>query len=371
MKIAVNARTLVADRMEGVARYAWETTKQMILDHPEDTFYLLFDRPYDDVFLIADNIIPLVIRPATRHPILWKIWFDHSIVRAMRKYNIDVFYSPDGFCPVINARKRAPTCIVTHDLAYLHYPDSMINYQLPFYRRRVPQFHKTAEHIITVSESTRKDVIKQFGVEPQKVSVAYNALPPIIHEREYLAIEKPYFLYIGSIHPRKNIVRLLKAFDMFKKQHSDRTEQLRIAGRKAFNNDELETTLRNLKCYNDVIFEGQVSEKKKWSLIRQARSFVYVSLFEGFGIPLLEAFSQNIPVVTSDRGALAETAGKSAYLVDPENVEAIAKGLFGIVADEKLRQELVAKGAKRVVDFSWKISADHIYEVLTKINKSN
>lgn len=370
MKIAVNARTLVADRMEGVARYAWETTRQMILDHPEDTFYLLFDRPYDDIFVIAENVVPLVLRPATRHPILWKIWFDYSIVRAMSKYKIDVFYSPDGFCNIRNLNHKVPTCIVTHDLAYLHYPETMIKYQLPFYRKRVPIFHQVADHIITVSESTRNDVISQFGVKPQKVSVAYNALPPAAKTDNTQKPDIPYFLYLGSIHPRKNIVRLLQAFDLFRKQHINRKDQLRIAGRKAFNNDELKMTLEQMEYAKEVIFEGAVTEGKKWSLIEQANTFIYVSLFEGFGIPLLEAFSKNTPVITSNRGALAETAGKGAYLVDPENYKDIAKSLYLVSTDQELRQKLTRQGTQSLELYSWKKSADHIYQVLARISES-
>lgn len=368
MRIGINTRVLLKHRMEGVARYTYEISKRLVLDHPEDEFYFFFDRDYDDSFVFAENVIPIILGPQARHPALWYSWFELSIPKALEQYAIDVFFSPDTY---LSLRTDMPTLLTCHDLAYLHYPKHIPFLIRKYYQYYFPRFHRRADHIIAVSHSTKDDIIKQYNIPPSKITVGYNGvgnnftpLDPVkqVDIRLSLTSGDPYFIYVGSIHPRKNIVRLVKAFDQFC-DSTESTHKLIILGRWAWNNDKIAGTIANakhlqrIKLIDDM--KGDISD-----ILASATALVYVSLFEGFGLPLLEAMQCEVPVITSDRGALKEIAGGAALLVDPENVDAIAYAMTRIVSEENLDLELIDKGRTRVADFNWKDSADVVYERL-------
>lgn len=362
MVIGINARLLLSNRIEGVARYAWETTKAMILAHPDDQFVLFFDRAYDPQFVIADNVRPVVLFPPTRHPILWKIWFDYILPKAVKRHKIDVFYSPDGFC---SFKLKIPTVLVSHDLAYHHYPETMRNDQIAYYQKNVPRFHQHADHIVAVSNSTKQDIISVLSISAAKITVAFNALAgERSHEILDISARKPYILYLGSIHPRKNIKRLLEAFEQYKNQHPQDHIQLKIAGRKAFQNEDVDSYYAQMKHRDAVHFLGQVDEATKHELYAQASLFVYVSLFEGFGIPLLEAMQYGTPIVCSKGGALEEVGGDAVILVDPYQADAICEGLKKGLSNLEKVQVLRQRGFRRIQDFSWKTSAQTIYDII-------
>jgi len=365
MRIGVNTRVLLKHRMEGVARYIYEITKRMVLAHPEDDFIFFFDRDYDDEFLFADNVTGIIITPQARHPLLWYTWFEMSLPKALVDHKIDVFFSPDTY---LSLKSKVPTLLTSHDLAYLHYPKHIPLLVRHYYKHYFPRFHKRADHIIAVSQSTKEDIVNQYTIDPDKITVAYNAcadhFKPIssvekVNVRLKYTNGKPYFIYLGSIHPRKNIIRLVKAFEMFCKTNSD--YRLIILGRWAWNNDIIASAITNSKVTNQIILiddmEGDISD-----ILAAAEALVYVSLFEGFGLPLLEAMQCQVPVITSDRTALKEVAKEAALLVDPESVEEIAAAMFRITSDGELRDRLVYQGGLRVKRFSWDEAAEVIYE---------
>lgn len=373
MRIAVNTRVMLKDRMEGVARYTYEITRRLVLDHPEDEFYFFFDRDYDDEFLFAENVTGVILNPQARHPALWITWFEISIPKALEKYKIDVFFSPDGY---LSLRTDVPTLLTSHDLAYLHYPKHIPFLVRKYYENYFPKFHKRANHIMAVSKFTKEDIMTQYGIAAEKITVSYNSVAdnfkPIdsVHKvdvRLAYTDGKPYLIYLGSIHPRKNIVRLIHAFDEFCK--TNESHDLIILGRWAWNNDVIAATISNsdnlerIKLIDDM--KGDISE-----VLAAADALVYISLFEGFGLPLIEAMSCEVPVITSDRGALKEVAHDAALLVDPENVPQIAEAMESIVNDDKLRIDLIEKGKKRVQDFSWDESAKLVYQQLKNIART-
>lgn len=374
MKIAVNTRVLLKDRMEGVCRYIHETTKRMVLAHPEDEFYFLFDRPFHPSFIYADNVIPLIVPPPTRDPILWKIWFDFSVPRILNKYNIDVFLSGDTYASL---NTNVPTVLVTHDLAYLHYPEHLPGRVLNYYQKYFPLFHQKAAEIIAVSEFTKNDIVNSYGIKKEKISIAYNAAPKgfaVESEIEKLNIRKnysdgqPFFIYVGSIHPRKNIANLIFAFEKFKeKNHS---HKLILIGRKAWKYKEIEELIRISKFNSDIIYlDGNTHEPKL--ILPAADALCYLSLHEGFGIPLLEAMSCNVPVICSNTTSLPEVAGNAALTVNPKKPIEIAEAMHKIISNADLRENLIKNGRKRVQSFKWEESAITIYNCVKKANKIN
>lgn len=365
MKIAINVRFLSRGPLEGIPRYTWETTRRLIEEHPEASFYLFFDRPFDKKYVDFPNATGIHIPPPARHPILWNIWFDYSVPYYLKKYDIDVFYSPDGYASL---KTDVPTIMVTHDLAYIHYPEYSQKRHIRYLKKRVPKFHDKASKIIAVSETTKKDIIKQLNVEPDKILVAYNALPakdPI--EEIESPFSFPYILYLGAIHPRKNILNLVKAYELFVENNPHSNLRLVLAGRKAWDNDSLDNYVNKSPVRSKIIFTGMVSESMKHNLYKNAELFCYVSLFEGFGIPVLEAFSYNIPVITSKNTSMQEIAQNSAICVNPYMVDKIAEAIQTIVYDPILINNLISSGKKQLNRFNWDDSSKTIYKAILEI----
>ena len=164
--------------MEGICRYIYETTKKMVLDHPEDEFYFFFDRAYDEEFIFADNVTPVVVYPQARLPILWKIWFEWTVPYYLKKYNIDVFVSGDTYASIST---KVPTLLVSHDIAYHHYPDHLPKKHLNYYKKYFKKFHERADHIVAVSNFTKSDITKAYNLNPEKITVGYNSTPEGYH----------------------------------------------------------------------------------------------------------------------------------------------------------------------------------------------
>lgn len=371
MNVAVNTRLLLAHRMEGVARYIYETTKLMVLKHPDVQFHFLFDRPYDDQFVFSSNVKPHVIGPPTRHPVLWYLWFERSLPKFFKQYNIDVFYSGDMY---LSLKSQIPTLMISHDLNYLHYPGGLRWSHLKFYEYYMPKYHNAANHIVTVSEATKYDVMDKYGIAESDISVAHNAVPGSmedIPEERKIAIRDeftngaPYFVYVGSLHPRKNIERLLQAYDAFRNKYECDTKLL-IYGRIAWKTDKIFSIYESLKYKSDVIFFGNEKLQVK-EVIGAAEAMCYVSLFEGFGIPILEAFACGVPVITSNVSSMPEVAGDAALLVDPISIEDIVDKMIQLSSSDNLKSTLVEKGYLQLKKFSWDSSADLIFKQLEKL----
>ena len=359
--------------MEGIARYIHETTKRIVLAHPEHEFHFLFDRPYDEQFIYADNVTPHILRPPSRHPVLWYLWFEWAVPRKLKAINADVFYSGDMYCSL---RTDTPTLMVSHDLNYEHHPEYLTKSVRKYMLHYSPLYHKKAGKLIAVSEATKKDIVKIYGIAHDKINVAYNAVPdgfaPLPEERKQnirnqWTSGKKYFVYVGSLHPRKNVARLLQAFDSFKKQ-SGLPHKLVIYGRVAFKTKEIFDSLSQMVHKADVIFlkDGSLSVP---DIMGAAEALCFPSLFEGFGIPILEAFHAEIPVITSNVSSMPEVAGEAAILVDPLDPLDIAAAMVKIAADRVLSKRLVAIGKKQRENFSWDKSAEVIYKELSILSE--
>lgn len=370
MRIGVNTRLLIADRMEGIPRYCFETTRRMVLAHPEDEFFFFFDRTYDPNFKFADNVTPVILQPQARHPLLWYWWFEKSVTKALIKYKCDVLFSPEIY---LSLSSKVPALIVSHDIAYIHYPEHLPWGVKKYYQRYMPKYHAHAKHIVSVSQTSKQDVIDQYGIDGSNITVAYNGCSEEfvpIHEEEKVKVRnqfsdgKPYFIYVGSIHPRKNISRLIEAFD----QHyeKDQSHHLLLVGRWAWKTNEIQNTLSKTKNRDAIkVISNHVSSVAP--LIAAAKSMVYVSLLEGFGLPILEAMCCDVPVITSNKSSMAEIAGPAALKVDPNKINEISDAFAKMIKDDNLQKQLISEGRKQREKFNWDESAKTIYEQLSKL----
>ncbi len=372
MRIAINARFLLKDKLEGIGRYSYEITKRLVESHPDDEFILLFDRPYDEAFLFAKNVTPVVLFPPARHPFLWYLWFEFAVAKALKTHRIDIFFSPDGY---LSLRSDVPTLMTVHDIAFVHFPDLISGISSHYYRYFTPRFLAKASKIAAVSEFVKQDIIQQYKTPAEKIAITYNACQTIYKplttdnqqfiKKKYSA-EKDYFFFVGAVHPRKNVHRLIAAFDIFKK-NTNSDMKLLIAGRFAWQTGEVKAAFDQSSYQNDIHFLGFVAENELPALMASAFALVWVSLFEGFGIPLLEAMQCNIPIITSNTTAMPEVANDAALIVEPTDNQAIATAMQTLFAQPALRQKLIGAGKIQREKFSWDASAKIIYDALCRL----
>ena len=364
MRIAVNTRFLLPHKMEGFGWYTFEIVKRLVLNHPEHTFIFFFDRNYDERFLFAKNIEPIVLNPPARHPLLFIWWFEIAVHRALKKYKADVFFSPDGY---VSLRTSVPQVPVMHDLNFEHYPKDVPWSARMYYKFFFPKFAKKAHKIITVSNYSKTDICSTYNIEPSKVTAIWNGaselfVPLSIDEKKAMQNEltrgKPYFLFVGSLHPRKNIKRLLQAYQQYRK--SDNSFDLVIVGEPMWkqNTDYMQF------ADESIHFTGHLSLDRLTKVMGGASIFVFVPYFEGFGIPLVEAMSCGIPIISGNKTSLPEVLGDAGILVDPFSVEEITNSMLQLATNEKLQQELSTKAIGRSKLFSWDFSAEKVWEVI-------
>ncbi len=371
LKIAVNTRFLLNGKLEGFGRFTDEIFKRLVRNHPEHEFIFIFDRPYNEQFIYADNVTPVVLKPQARHPILFYIWFEISVKRFLKKHQPDIFVSPDGYLPL---KWKGKELAVIHDLNFEHYPKDLPRSARKYLKRFFPKFAKRADRIATVSEYSRWDITQQYDVAADKIDVIYNAANDSFKPVDESTKEKvkskwtggrDYFVYLGSLHPRKNVHRLIAAFDAFKS--ADNSDlKLVIVGDKYWFNADMKAAFENLRFKEDVIFTGHLDFKDMVNVLASAFSLVYVSYFEGFGIPLIEAMKCDVPVICGDRTSLPEVAGEAAILVDPFSVKSITEGMHQLHQNEDLRQELIQLGRERQALFSWDKSAELMWNSIEK-----
>jgi len=241
---------------------------------------------------------------------------------------------------------------------------------LYFFKR----FARRADRIVTVSEYSKQDIVRTYKINPEKIDVAYNGANPIysplnirekIEAREKFSNGSPYFIYIGALLPRKNVARLLQAFDIFKnKTESD--VKIILVGAKMFNTVDIEKTYSSMKHKADIVFTGRLSPGDIEKALGGALALTYVSYFEGFGIPLVEAMYAEVPVITSNATSLPEVAGDAGLIVDPFSVESIAGAMIRIYNEVPLQQSLIEKGRIQRQKFSWDKTADQLWQSIVK-----
>ncbi len=369
MKIVVNTRLLIENKLDGIGWFTYETLKRITKNHPEHDFYFLFDRKYSNKFIFSDNITPIIIKPPARHPFLWFLWFEVSVKRILKKLNADFFISPDGYLSLSSKTKQIP---VIHDINFVHRPQDLPLLTRKYYNYFFPKFAKKAYKIATVSQYSKKDIEKEYNIQKDKTKVVYNGCNEIyipvsenvkILTKQKYSEGKNYFIFIGTLHPRKNIARLFKAFEMFKEK-SNSDFKLLIVGTKMFLTKDIEQAYSFSKFKNDIIFTGRLSSYDLHHVLASSFAMTFIPVFEGFGIPLIEAMNCDIPVISSNTTSLPEVAGSAAIFVNPNSTKEIKDAMIKITEDEILRKNLIEKGRVQKTIFSWDKTAEKLWNII-------
>jgi glycosyltransferase involved in cell wall biosynthesis len=343
--------------------------RRMVAQHPEDEFIFLFDRPFDAQFVYGKNVTPVVLPPRARFAPQFYWWFEQAVPKALQRLRADVFFSPDAMCSL---SAKTPTVMTCHDLVPLHFPE-----QIPLIHRHyllhfLPKHLRRADRILTVSDYVRHDISQTCSIPLEKITTVHNGCREGFSQiqdfekqqiREEYTAGQEFFFYTGAIHPRKNIPRLIRAFDLFK-QKTGAPVKLLLAGRFAWETGEVKTAFEQANSRTDIHFLGYVTEDVLPKIMASALALAYVSMSEGFGLPVLEAMNTDTPILTANTTSLPEVAGDAALPVDPLSETAIAEGLEKLWSDEVLRQNLIEKGRVQRQKFSWDTAAEQVYQIL-------
>lgn len=371
MQIVVNTRLLLPNKLDGIGWFTYQTLKRMTTNNPDVHFVFLFDRDFSDEFIFSDNITPMVISPQARHPFLYYIWFHHSVKSILNQLKPDLFLSPDGFLSLGAKCKQLP---VIHDINFYHNPKDLKPLTSKYYNYFFPKYAQLAHRIATVSEYSKQDIAKHYHINPDNIDVVYNGInegfkPLDAFEQQHVRAQfsegRPYFLFVGSQSPRKNLNRLVAAFDVFKEQ-TQSDFKLLLVGAVYSNEGDVKRVIDKSQFKQDIIFTGRQPQSVLEQIMASAFALTFVPYFEGFGIPLIEAMQCHIPIISSNTTSMPEIVGNAALLVNPFDVNEIANAMIKLQRDEKLCAQLIENSQKQKNNFSWDKSANLLWDSILK-----
>jgi len=370
MRIFIDARVLNSKILAGVYEYTRQLiTNLLAIDDVNEYFFFLnsFRQPKGIAFFknqIKRKISLINYHLPNKILDLGANFFSFPKIDTLIK--ADVFYSPNiNIFAFKNPQKRMLT---VHDLSFIHYPE-FFGWKEKFWhwRQNFDKQIKTAGLIIAVSDFTKKDIVETLKIADEKVVRIYAGINPFYQPKKFSSALKPFIFYLGTIEPRKNIIGIIKAFNLLKTIPQFKDLELVIAGDKGWLYDKVLKEAETSPYSSAIKFLGRVSEEKAKELYNTASVFVYPSFYEGFGFPPLEAQACGLPVVTSNKTSFPEVLGKSAVLVDPYNVSEIASAVEAILTNSVFRQSLVSKGFENVKRFSWNKTAKELISLCQKL----
>lgn len=372
MRIGINTRYLQY-QSTGITKYLLNLILNLKKIDGSNNYLLFFDsdKPLPKAILEA-GFDYVLLRVPTHHRMLKGLWAYFYLPYLIKKNKLDLYHEPFLIGP---AFKKCPTVITVFDMAYLHVPYGYTYAARLYFKSLFSRSIKQSDLAVAISENTKNDVINNFSISPDKVQVVYAGVDEIFRPindkkglekvRKVYGIKKDFILAVSLISPRKNLVRLIKAFKLLRdKKNIDC--QLVIVGRKGWLYGDIFREVRLSGLEEEVVFCGYVPRKDLLYLYNAAAIFVYPSLYEGFGLPILEAMACGCPVVASNTSSMPEVCGEAALLVNPHNTEELTGALAKAREDRSLCQSLVEKGLSQAKKFSWEKAAKETLAVYTK-----
>jgi glycosyltransferase involved in cell wall biosynthesis len=372
MKIAVNTRLLRKGQMDGIGWFTYNTLQYITRHNPSIEFHFLFDSEIDKSFLFSDNIVPHLLFPPAKHAALNVVWFEWSAKRFLNKLTPDLFLSPDG---ILSLGWKGKQYGVVHDINFVHIPQDLKWSNRQYYNYFFPKYVQKAAKIATVSTYSKEDIVKTYKADADKIDVVYCGIndffAPVTPDVQQSIKAKytngaDYFVFVGSLSPRKNILRLMQAFDLFKQQ-TGAPVKLVLAGKEMYGGNEMHDCRNSLAYKDDIVFTGRVADDELRGLLGSALALTFVPYFEGFGIPPLEAMQCDVPVVAAAITSIPEVVGDAALLVDPYETDSIAAAMRQLWESPSLRMELIQKGRLQKQVYSWERTAKLLWESITQV----
>jgi glycosyltransferase involved in cell wall biosynthesis len=367
MRVAIDARKL---HDFGIGTYIRNLLRHLARIDRDSEYVLLCQEPDLGVATQLGPNFRTVLEPSPNYSLREQI----HVPWVLHREKPDVFHAPHYVLPPATRRRSVVTI---HDCIHLMFPQYLRNRGAYFYARAsMWSAAHQAHRILTVSEASKRDIIHFFSVRPEKVVVVYNAIEERFSEtpseeaiervRERYQLNHPFVLYVGNIKPHKNLVRLIEAFAELRRRGFDELKLL-IIGDEISKLPALRRAVHTHRLHKHVRFLGYLEDETLASLYRLASVFVFPSLYEGFGLPPLEAMASGTPVVTSNVSSMPEVTGDAAVLVDPYSVESIVEGIARVLTDPALSSDLRRKGIARAREFSWDRSVQRTRQVYQEV----
>jgi len=357
MHIGIDASRATVANPTGTEHYAWRVINELLRASAADRFSLyLRDEPPPGCFVAGPHIEQAVI-PFPR------LWTHVRLSAEMLRRAPDVLFVPAHVLPLVHPRRSVVTVM---DLGYRHHPEMHLLRDRLYLDWSTRWNARHAHSVITISAATRDDLVAYYDTDPHKITVVYPGIDESIRREENPAeiararahhgLPERYLLYVGTLHPRKNVAGLVRAYARTLGEWPSALGEapgLVIAGKKGWLYDEIFAEVQSRGLDNRVRFTGYVPREELIPLLSGADAFVFPSLFEGFGFPILEAMACRVPVITSNASSLPEVAGDAALLVDPRDESALAHAIIRVLSDGALRATLVERGLRRAASFTW------------------
>jgi glycosyltransferase involved in cell wall biosynthesis len=367
VRIGIDARKL---HDFGIGTYIRNLLRQLARIDRQNEF-VIFCRPEDRETLasLGDNFRP-VEETAPNYSFAEQV----RIPLAVRRERVTLFHAPHYVLPPL---VRCRSVVTIHDCIHLMFPQYLPNrLALSYARTSIALATRRANRVLTVSESSKRDILRFVDLPPDRIDVIYNAYDErfavepreedVIRVRERYQLHDEFVFYAGPVKPHKNLERLIVAFDLVRKRGLDRLK-LVLIGDEISRYASLRRAVHQHQLHKYVRFLGYLPEETLAVMYRLAGVFVFPSLYEGFGLPPLEAMASGTPVVTSNVSSLPEVAGDAAMLVDPRDPHAIADGIYRLLTDERLRRELRTRGLARARQFSWEASVRRVHAIYQEV----
>ena len=374
MVIGIDASRAFLKRRTGIEEYSYQVIKHLRDVLPADAAVVLYVRK--KVSFIHGRIqksspeIDFALPKNWRVRAIWapRFWTQIGLSLEMLFQSPDVLFVPAHTVPLIHPKK---TVVTIHGLEYEYCKEAYSFWERIYMHYSIMWSCKVASTVICVSENTKKDVMKLYEVGEEKIVVisegynktqnpnSKNQTKPKFQNTE----TKPYLLFIGRIEERKNIVRIIEAFEILKEKHKV-LHVLVLVGKPGFGYEKIRSKIYDSRFKNEIHEVGYVDEEKKWELLKNTDAFLFPTLYEGFGLPVLEAQSVGVPVVTSNISSLPEVAGDGAVFVDPLSRESIAEGIYQVLSDQGLRSGIIEKATRNVGRYSWTRCAREVASLL-------
>lgn len=370
MKVALELQPCCGKR-SGIGNYTYEIARRLRdgdgLEFVGNVFNFLHRN--DNTSALDGIKMPIRVQPCMPYGVYRRIW--HAVpvsYNAMFSLaDVNVFFNF-----IVPPRVRGKVITVIYDMTYLRFPETMNKSNFRRIRGDIARCVERSDKIITISEFSKREIQTLLQVPEEKIEIVYSA-PSITTEvttfqmlQKRLNVQQPYLLYMGTIEPRKNLVRLIQAFDWLKKE-TKIPHQLVLAGGDGWKTEEIHRAAEMAQFANEIRFTGYLSSREKNTLYQNADLMVFPSLYEGFGMPPLEAMLFGCPTVCANTASLPEIAGEAAELVDPLSVQAIADGIWHVLSDSGYRHALIAKGVQQAARFSWDQSAGKMFRICKEV----
>jgi len=352
MKIGIDGSRAFIKNRTGIEEYSYQVIKNLRnkLRSAQVVLYLKHDQKVD--FDLPDS---WSIRK------LWapRLWTQLRLSLEILRHPVDVLFIPAHTVPIIHPKD---TIVTIHGLEYEFCPGAYSWWERFYMRRVIKNSCKWAKKIIAVSNNTKKDLMKLYKMPDGKITVVYEGYDNQIQNSK-LKVNYKYLLFIGRLEERKNIIGIIKAFEMLKEKYRI-PHKLILAGKFGYGGKSIMNHISRMRHKNNIIFPGFVSEEKKWKLLKNADVFLFPAFYEGFGLPILEAQSAGTPVIAGNNSSIPEVARNSAILVNPGNIKEITDAAFRLISSAGLRSDIIRRGYENIRRFSWEKCGKQISEVL-------